>query len=30
VWSYKEMNFRLVNWKGEVESQELVEIVSQR
>ncbi len=30
VWSYKEMNFHLVNWKGEVESPELVEIVSQR
>jgi endoglucanase len=28
VWSYKEMNFRLVNDAGEVESEELVQIVS--
>ena len=29
VWSYKEMNFRLVNKVGEIESQELIDIVSQ-
>lgn len=30
VWSYKEMGFRLVNHQGEIESRELVEIVSEK